>query len=176
MVKNAKKEFFLEQLRECKGDQGRFWTNMYNLFGRSTPAAVEWVYKLNTDELLSLEESVDEMNRFFAEVGDRATESVICGEFIQLDPVGDRTIDQFSPCTEVELLEILSDINENKSSGIEGLPTSVLFDFIRARPDIFVKFSNKCLESGVFPSHCKVARIKVIPKKGDVRLLDNVFR
>lgn len=114
------------------------------------------------------------MNKFFATVADRITASTDCGAYQQLDPPEVETLNNFSNFTVDGLLEILGELSINKSSGIDGLPTSIIFDAIRAKPDIFVKICNKSLETGVFLNHCKLARIKIIPKKGDIRMLDNL--
>lgn len=45
---------------------------------------------------------------------------------------------------------------------------------MRAIPEIFVKLCNRSLSTGIFPSHCKIARIKVIPKKGDLQKVDDL--
>lgn len=173
LVKSSKKTFFRDQLASHCGNQTKFWANMRNLLGQKNCSEVERVYKTGTTELLNPIDSVNEINEFFARVGDRITitEEV---SYKQYDERKQCILEHFTPISESTLLDTLKEFNVHKSSGIKDLPTDLLFDAIRVKPDIFVKLCNTSLETGVFPEHCKIARIRIIPKKGDTKLLDNL--
>lgn len=94
--------------------------------------------------------------------------------YVQHDDRSDTIMEKFTLFNEENLLKILGEFSTRKSSGINDIPTETLIDAIHARPDIFVKLCNRSLELGIYPEHCKLARIKVIPKKGDTRMLDNL--
>lgn len=59
------------------------------------------------------------------------------GSYFQLDPDAVGELDDFSLFTVDGLLDILGELSPNKSTGIEDLPSTILFDVIRAMPDIF---------------------------------------
>lgn len=174
LVKRAKKDFFKEQLVEHRGNQNKFWDNMHQLMGRRNQVPIERVFKHGSDVLLELQESADEINSFFATIGDRTATSVNNTPFRQLDQPSSEKLMAYTPFTCESLLETLGELSIHKSSGVKDVSTRLLFDAIRAVPRIFVELCNRSLETGVFPQHCKVARIKAIPKKGDLRLVDNL--
>lgn len=174
LVKNAIKTFFNEQLTLHKGDQIKFWSNMQDLLGKKSQVPVERVFKHGTTELLNFQESADEINKFFALVGDRTASTLSDELFTQKDTPAVGIMEKFTPFTYGSLLDTLKELSPHKSSGIRDIATSVLFDAIGAVPEVFVTSCNRSLETGVFPGHCKVARIKVIPKKGDTRVIDNL--
>lgn len=80
----------------------------------------------------------------------------------------------FKPINLTVFLEIVSELSYSKSSGIDNVDTKLIIDGMKGVPEVFLKVCNKSLESGIFPTSCKEARISVIPKKGDTRLLDNL--
>lgn len=73
-----------------------------------------------------------------------------------------------------KFLEIVDELSYTKSSGVDDLNSRLIIDAMKGIPDIFVNICNKSLQSGIFPTSCEVARITVIPKKGDTRYLDNL--
>lgn len=138
LVKDAKKTYFKEQLIKNRGDQNKFWETMHNLLGNKNSISIERVFKYGTEELLSLQNSVNEINEFFATVGDRVEVSTCNEHFVQYDPPGSCLLTTFTLFTCESSLEILGELSVHKSSGIQDLPTSLLFDAIRAVPEIFV--------------------------------------
>lgn len=89
----------------------------------------------------------------------------IRSEYVQWDPVGAYSIDQFKTLTVDGFLEIIADFDVQKSSGIKGMSSNLLIDAMKAIPTVFIKIINMSLNSGKFPDDMKLARIAVIPKK-----------
>lgn len=77
----------------------------------------------------------------------------------------DSSMTSFTPMSESKLLGIVKSLSPSQSSGIEDLPTDLVFCAIEAKPDIFVRICNVSLMKRVFPKQCKLARVRVIPKK-----------
>lgn len=83
-------------------------------------------------------------------------------------------LSSFTRMSGVDFIEIIKSLSPSKSSGTDDLPTKLVLDAMEARPDIFVKICNTSLMNGVFPKQCKLARISVIPKKGNTKILDKL--
>lgn len=45
---------------------------------------------------------------------------------------------------------------------------------MRCIPHIFVTLCNCSFNTGIFPDSCKIARVTIIPKGGDLRNMDNL--
>lgn len=93
--------------------------------------------------------------------------------YLQMDTPSQSLMRSFTLFDEASLLQTVNKFSICKSIGIMNIPTGVLMDAIHVRPDIFVRICNISLTPAIFPEHCKLARIKIIPKKGDERFLDN---
>lgn len=49
-----------------------------------------------------------------------------------------------------------------------------MLDAMQAIPQVFVKIINMSLRTGVFPDDMKIARIAIIPKKGNLKDVNNL--
>lgn len=124
---------------------------MHSLLGNKNQVPIERVFRHGTDILLDLPESAEEINYFFATIGNRTANTGNYGDIdaILLDPASQVKLMEFTPFTCDSLLEILKELSLHKSSGIKDISTSLLFDAIKAIPEVFVKLCNKSLECGV---------------------------
>ncbi|CAM2106433.1 unnamed protein product [Caretta caretta] len=93
-------------------------------------------------------------------------------EELPMISVGDRDRQQL-PLTLAEFSETLHHMPTNKSPGMDGLTVEfyrVFWDILG--PDL-VTVSAKSLQSGVLPLLCRRAVLALLPKKGDLRDLQN---
>lgn len=177
VVRETKKHFYLEQINQYQKDQKNFWKLLNELVGgkgKSGDVAIERVYLPGTDDLCEEWETAEVVNNFFASVGDKVTNGLNCGDCVQLDQEADSEMSSFKLMTSSELLTIIKDFDVHKSSGIQNINSKIMLDSIRAIPAVFTYLVNLSLKTGVFPDEMKVARIAAIPKKGDLRRLDNL--
>lgn len=82
--------------------------------------------------------------------------------------------EEFTPINSDNFLEIIGTFSYTKPSGYEDLNCRLLLDAIKCIPQIFVAFYNCSFYTGEFPASCKLARVTIIPKGGDLRNLDNL--
>lgn len=143
--------------------------------GAAPSKRIEQVFKFGTITLLNKTDSVEEINNYFATVGERGVREIDYVPFKILDEkVIDTEMSFFNEITITRFLEIVSDMKTTKSSGIEDLNSCLVIKAMKIMPQVFVHICNRSLKEGIFPQDCKEARISVIPKKGDLRLLDNI--
>lgn len=74
--KLCRENFYKEQLMLYKNDQSKFWCKVYELVGSPIVAPIENVFRYETTILLDLKESVQEINNFFAHVGERIVSEI----------------------------------------------------------------------------------------------------
>lgn len=173
-VKNTKKSFFSDQIEVYKKDHKNFWKLVGNLTGKKSERNIDKVYYPGTETECAIGETANIVNDFFATIGDNVIEVTERDNFIQLDPKPDSHLTEFKILDCNGLMEIIKDFDVFKSSGVDGINSCIMLDAIRAIPEVFVKLVNLSLQTGVFPSEMKVARIAVIPKKGNLKMLDNL--
>lgn len=145
-----------------------------DVLGSKSNQKIGRVFEYGSDTLCDEETSVNVINEFFAYIGENIMKDLSNVEHKQLDPPNDTVKDGFNLISTVKFLEIVDELNYTKSSGVDDLNSRLIIDAMKGIPSIFVKICNKSLQSGVFPTSCKTARITVIPKKGDTRYLDNL--
>lgn len=72
------------------------------------------------------------------------------------------------------LLDLVSELKTTKSCGILDLNSTIIIDSMYALPELYTKMCNCSLIDGKFPTESKLARISIIPKKGDPRCMHNL--
>lgn len=64
--KLARENFFREQLMLYKNDHVNFWKRVYELLGNQSTTKIDCIFNFGTEHLLGIEESVQELNSYFA--------------------------------------------------------------------------------------------------------------
>lgn len=139
LSKIARENFYRDQLMFYKNDQKRFWKKVSELLGSNTSAPVENVFRHGTDILLNMEDRVEEINQFFAMVGERVAREIPYKPCILLDhEVLKQRLDHFTPLSIDGFLKIVSELKMLKSSGINGLNSRVIIKAMKTIPEVFV--------------------------------------
>lgn len=172
-LRESKQDFYKNQIEYYKNDAKNFWKMLDGILGKRSEKTIERVYYYGTNVLCDEFETVRIINEFFASIGGNINLISNEGE-VTLGPVGDGEMSEFCPMTCNVFLEIIGELKSNKSSGLQDINSRLMLDIMNSLPEIFVKLINLSLSSGVFPDEWKIARICVIPKKGDIKNLDNL--
>lgn len=91
-------------------------------------------------------------------------------DITELDYIPDRHLDP--PFEMHEMLHIFSDVNKDKTPGLDGL-SSIICERVKSiNPDLLLSVYNKCLETHTFPDIWKNALIKFIPKPNKTNFND----
>ena len=74
---------------------------------------------------------------------------------------------------EEDVVNVIDKLPSKTSSGVDGISTNLLKDikYIISKPLTLI--INQCLETGIFPSKLKVAKVIPILKRGDETIFDN---
>lgn len=175
ILQSTKQNFFKEQIELFKGDSKSFWKLIDTLMGFKNDIIIDRVYYHGTTNLCPEEQTADVINDFFASVGSNVGhDASINSSEVNIGPYPKVELLGFEPISQSVFLDIIKDMKENKSSGIQDINSKLILDAMNSIPEIFVKIINMSLSTGKFPDEWKVARICVIPKKGDCKILDNL--
>ena len=113
----------------------------------------------------------NEMNRQFTEMGAKLAANLNNTEakfsdYLQFpNPNHDRMI--ITAITECEVLELINELDVNKSVGIDEIPPKIVKWAAPILAPILTLVFNKCILSGVYPDSLKIARVIPIFKGGD---------
>lgn len=72
---SAKDDYFKEQLELNVGNQAKFWQTVNDILGHNPTQCIKEMFILGTEILCSEEDSVEVINQFFAEVGEKVSQN-----------------------------------------------------------------------------------------------------
>ena len=70
--------------------------------------------------------------------------------------------------SEETVLKLLSDMDENEAAGLDNLSGKFLEDGATVLPKLISQNCNLSIKYSIFPSDCKIAKLKALFKKGSV--------
>ena len=111
------------------------------------------------------------MNRQFSQMGAKLAEKLDpatthFSDYLQF-PNPNTDCISFEPITETEVAELIYDLDDSKSVGIDQIPPKLLKWGAPVLVPIFTAIFNKCLIKGVYPDSLKVARVTPVFKGGN---------
>lgn len=170
LVKKCEKEYYSQLLQDNK----KHAKNIWNIYGeimnkkKKTPKVTE--LNTNSKTLKTDKEVADGFNKFFSSIGHTMAKQ--CSDQSNcIDNISNHQKQNMflTPVTEEELLKELHKIPSKKSSGLDGIPCSIMKEvgnFI-ARP--LTHIFNCSFREAKVPTELKLAKIIPIFKKGDMK-------
>ena len=73
---------------------------------------------------------------------------------------------KFNVVSEETVLKLLQDLDENKAAGLDNLSGKFLKDGATVLPKLISQICNLSIKYSIFPSDCKIAKLKPLFKKG----------
>lgn len=129
-VKAAKKTFYADRISQCRGDAKNFWKLIDTLLGSKSNKTIDRVYLPGTNLLCREDETVDIVNKFFAQIGSKIGEDIKNlgirnRNFTQLDEEisYENWMVEFQLINVGIMLDILKELDCNKSSGVTDIST-----------------------------------------------------
>ena len=120
--------------------------------------------KLATGYTTSAQQTADELNKHFYPDDDIDTNN---RHFELRRRTGDRPPTEDEPdFTSEEVLDCLKSMNPNRAPGHDNLTSDICLRFTQLYPVLITRLMNRCLKIGHFPSHWKLAVVKILPKPG----------
>lgn len=96
--------------------------------------------------------TVEEINDYFASVGERVSSQIDHTPFRTLDEkVNDTEMSYFNQLTVSRFLEIVLELKISKSSGIPDLNSHLVIHAMKIIPEVFEHICNESLSEGIFP-------------------------
>ena len=175
-LNNAKRDFTIDQLYECGGDQRKFWNELKKLLPGKLFSEFNSVYNENGD-LLYENDALNYINKFFADMGKKIENklSVLNQPTPFIYPSENICYDIDLQCfDECVVLREIEKIDISKSSGIDDISTFFIKTIFCHVPFVLADIFKYSFASGQIPSEWKEGKITIIPKKGSTLYPDNV--
>lgn len=176
--RRCKQSYYATLLTTYRNDSKKIWQIINDQQGKSHTHSVipsQLVYKNGL--LKNDKEIADGFNDFFSTIGpltastipptDRSYTSYLrslprCADTLFIDPV-----------TREEVIQIITDLKNSNSSGLDKLPTKLVKNTKTALSNPLMILINKSFVEGKFPSILKSSAITPIFKKGDKEQMTN---
>ena len=168
-IQEAKEQFVKDALEESHDNQKKFWRNLNTLLGNTKSGTTDITLTTDIGEEVPTEEGADYLNGYFANIGKKLSEGLP-----DINQVVRDVPQQYIECDETSLyitermvLHFVKEIDVNKSSGINTIPTFILKDCFMAMIPELVNLFNCSIETGIFLDAWAIANITPIPKSGN---------
>ena len=178
----AKKKYFQDLLEDAKdrGDKSKTWEIINKAFGKKKATKIfpEKVNISKTEDPVFTENPEDIanlMNSHFTNIAEKLSNNLEKTNISFQEYMGPKNKSSIflQEIDEEEIYEEILKLNTNKSMGFDEIPPKV----IKWAPHLFTpilkSIYNKCLETGIYPSNFKIAKVTPIHKKGDRNNINN---
>ena len=173
-IEYSKASLLKHQLEENKTNPKKFWRIINSIL--KPEVEVQPPTLIGEDGFIKTkQDSVDYLNDYFSNIGgvlsDKMSAAGVPERTVFQEPV-----DPVYPNIRVDkmLVDILfSEININKTSGIEGVRCDVLKIALKFLLVPMTWLYQLSFDTGIFPETWKVARVNPIPKNGNLKLITN---
>ncbi|CAH2091878.1 unnamed protein product [Euphydryas editha] len=175
MIGTRKKNYYLSLFQNCSNNPKKTWEVVNSLSLNKTKEKCIPPKLISTFGLVTEGNAICELfNTFFTSIGaDLAKEipDIYHESNDNLHMYNDTythtiTLNELSPCSNEELSNIINNLDNNTSTGVDGISTKA----IKCIKDIIVdrlsNCVNKCLSQGIFPDTLKIAKVSPIHKSG----------
>ena len=164
-IKCEKEKKYYEDFIRCGSDQKAQWKLVNNAIGKNKKKNV--LPKTNNENI------VNDFNDFFINCANvNVNGNLINTSNFNINYTECKSFFLYE-VSEIEIINIVNALNENKSAGYDKISVKVLKMLVKYKPEIIVKLINMSFEEGVFPENLKVSTVTPIYKSGEINCLGN---
>ena len=176
LIYHAKADFYNKTFDNCKNDSKKTWQKIKEVIKSESNTNLPEYMLINQEKVTDKKQIVNEFNNYFNNTGTQMAESIqsdssnafkdhLCQTY--------NTTFNFQNVNESDIKNIIKSLNSKSSTGYDGISTVLLkkLQSVLIRPITLI--INQSLNSGIFPSKLKLAKIIPIHKKDNVHLVEN---
>jgi len=177
IIKQAKNSFNCDKILESKHDRKKTWKIINDLRGK-TKACIKPSFVIDNVKITNRRVISNEFNKYFNSIASKLNDSLpniplsnsTIPSFMDfLAPANNNTM-YLEDCTSDELLDIISDFDNNKASDI---PIRIIKKASHIITPTLSKYFNVLMKDGIFPDILKIGKITPIFKKGSPEDMGN---
>ena len=172
VIKYIKRNFYGKQISKVSGDPKKTWQIINQIRGKCKKV-IKPQFIINNEKVIQRRVIANEFNKYFVSLASKLNEEVSFRSNNYFNDFMPPTIMNsiFLPdCTEEEILKIISELQNGKSSDI---PISVIKKCSPVLSPILAKHFNHLMKIGEFPDPLKLGKISPVFKKDNEELMKN---
>ncbi|XP_045453918.1 uncharacterized protein LOC123663272 [Melitaea cinxia] len=171
LIKRLRKQYYLNAFENCRRKPKKMWNLISSLSNNKVKNCnVPSKLVINGDIITDCTEICNTFNNFFSTIGSVLVNCIPTHyhnpntHLFTQQNTSTTLLNRFKPCTSLEVLKIINNLDSNSSSGIDQINTKTLKCIKDLIVDELVACINKCLDEGSFPDSLKIAKVSPIYK------------
>ena len=175
LINSSKATYIKDTLEANRDNPKKFWRILNETLLKGDNKSTNITLSTGNDGFTKTSGSCEYLNNYLVDIGvklhdqfDHDTVDNAYQNIYNLESDNDDIV-----FTRDDLICSVHNIDVNKSSGIEFLPTFVLKDCFEVLIDQLTYLFNQSIALGTFPDCWKIASITPIPKTGDLSMVNN---
>ena len=176
VIKKAKSDYYYSKFEKSKGDKKKTWKIINELRGKEKQN-VKASFMIGNERILCRRLIAEKFNKYFlslaTNLNNEAYSSLPLTSFPPFEmnmPNNCESSIFLEDCTEYEVLEIIKELKNGKSSDI---PIGVIKRSSEIISPYLARLYNIHMTSGIFPNKFKTSKVTPIYKKGNKELIEN---
>ena len=180
-IRQAKRDFILNELREHDKDAKKFWKVIRKVVPTGKKTSSQDIFlKDDLNVKIAKENTAHFINNYFINVGncsDLDHEDLTTTITDNLDPPSAATVEAppgvLDEVGELEVYNVIKSINVSKSSGLENVSSYIVKEAFGILTPIITRMYNLSIKFSKFPDSWKKALVVPIPKAGNLNKVKN---
>lgn len=177
--KNLKLNYYQNLFQSCSKDSRETWRNINKVLGskRTSKNVSKIVVNDGSDEISDSDRISEEFNVYYSNVVPDLLENIKTNRDDDINFFNSLSTEESSmfldPASESEVEKIILGLDNDKSPGADDITVFALKKCSAVISAYITDLANKVLESQIYPSVLKIAKLIPIFKNGDVKLTCN---
>ena len=176
-IRQAKRDYILDELQENKSDYKKFWKTIRSVIPSGKETNQRDILLMHDRRKLQREKVAQYVNEYFINIGNMGkdpkqvqeveTQTGLDGSSVEEDPWS------FAELTETEVLRVIKNINISKSSGLNNISSFVVKEVFSILKKQITLLFNTTIRTSTFQLAWKQALVIPIPKSGILTKVQN---
>jgi len=170
VLRAAEKRFYSDLLLKAKGNMRQTWKVIGSVLNQSKLSKISKSFNIDGSTVSNTFDIAEKFNEYFTNIGCNLAANIPNTLKSFKDYLPERSSCNslfFSPCTYIEIMNIVNNLESKTSYGFDGIPVNILKATIVYIAEPMSRLINCSSSSGVVPSSLKIGRICPVYKDGD---------
>ena len=175
-IRKAKDSYYRCKIKNAneQNNTKETWNILNHLMGRGKTNSLPDEMEINGSMESNRSIIANNFNEHFSTLEDKLAANLPKNnEFKKYLQFPIRTEMNFNPCSESEIIEIVSSFHNSTAPGIDQIPVFLFKENIASLANVIASICNRSLTEGIFPDKLAMAIIVCLFKKGNPCLIEN---